>query len=174
MAKKYEKKGNEKKEEEVVVNITKKLWAVFGILLFLLIFYLLALYITNKNSTTDETKEEASVSEVSISYDKILLGRSLEMSSGDYLVICYDYSDENINNTYTSLVSSYKAKDDSLPIYSVDMSSQFNKKYVGEEANTSPKKVDDMVISGPTLMKVSNNEVVEYIQGEESISDYLK
>jgi len=170
------KKVQEKKEPEVVTgNLKNKIWAVIGILVFLLWFYLLAIYITNKNTDTDNTTSAASetASEVSISYDNILLGRSLSMSSDDYLVICYDYSDEEINSTYGSLVSSYKSKDDHLTIYSVDMSSAFNKNYVGEEANTSPEDVNDMVINGPTLFKVSSNKVVEYVQGEDDISDYL-
>ena len=112
MAKKKKKQVDEKKKEEVLVNVTKKLWAVFGILLFLLLFYLLAIYITNKNADDSSKKDEDTPSEVSISYDNIILGRSLDMSDDDYLVICYDFSDEEINSTFSSLVSSYRNKEE--------------------------------------------------------------
>ena len=167
------KKVEEVQEEEFVTTLTKKLWAVFGILLFLLMFYLLAVHITNKNSDDDSTKKSTTPSEVSISYNDIILGRSLDMSDDDYLVVCYDYRDEEINNTLGSLVSSYRNKEDGLKIYSIDMSSSFNKKYVGENANTNPSNVNDMVINGPTLMKISNHEVVDYIQGQSDIENYL-
>ena len=53
------------------------------------------------------------------------------------------------------------------------MSEGLNKKYTGEESNSNPKKASDIVINGPTLIKVKNGKVIEYIEGTESISDYL-
>lgn len=153
-------------------DIKGKIIAVICVLLFFGAFYLLTLYITNKNSdkTDDNDKEKV----VEISYDTIMLGRSLSMSDGEYLVIYYDKSDEEINSTYSSLVSTYKAKSEHLTIYTVDMSNGFNKKYVTDgESNKSPESVDAMAINGPTVIKVNENKVVEYIEGQEAISSYL-
>lgn len=168
------KKTNLKKIESVGGfdgDIKGKIITVICILLFFGAFYLLTLYITNKNSDkTDDNEEKV----VNISYDTIMLGRSLSMSNGEYLVIYYDKSNEDINSTYSSLVSTYKTKDEHLTIYTVDMSNGFNKKYVTDgESNKNPESVDAMSINGPTLIKVNENKVVEYIEGQDAISSYL-
>lgn len=168
------KKTNLKKIESVGGfdgDIKGKIITVICILLFFGAFYLLTLYITNKNSDkTDDNEEKV----VNISYDTIMLGRSLSMSDGEYLVIYYDKSNEDINSTYSSLVSTYKTKDEHLTIYTVDMSNGFNKKYVTDgESNKNPESVDAMSINGPTLIKVNENKVVEYIEGQDAISSYL-
>ena len=54
------------------------------------------------------------------------------------------------------------------------MSNGFNKKYVTDgESNKNPESVDAMSINGPTLIKVNENKVVEYIEGQDAISSYL-
>jgi hypothetical protein len=168
------KKTNLKKIESVGGfdgDIKGKIITVICILLFFGAFYLLTLYITNKNSDKKDDNEEKVVN---ISYDTIMLGRSLSMSDGEYLVIYYDKSNEDINSTYSSLVSTYKTKDEHLTIYTVDMSNGFNKKYVTDgESNKNPESVDAMSINGPTLIKVNENKVVEYIEGQDAISSYL-
>ena len=59
-------------------------------------------------------------------------------------------------------------------IYKVDMSSAWKKKYATDsESNKNPTKVSEFKINGPTLIKVSKNKVVEYIEGEEAIRTKL-
>ena len=167
------RKQNEKKIESVGGfdgDIKGKIIAVICILCFFGAFYLLTLYITSKNTekTDDDTKEE-----VTISYDNILLGRSLSMADGEYLVICYDKSNEDINSKYSQLVSNYKYKEEHLNIYTVDMSVSFNKKFATDGESNKTPSVDSFAINGPTLIKVSDHNVAEYIEGEEAISSYL-
>ena len=172
--KRNSKKQNIKKIESVGGfdgDIKGKIIAVICILCFFGLFYLLTLYITNKNT---DKKDDKSTEEVTISYDNILLGRSLSMGDGEYLVICYDKSNEEINSTYSTLVSNYKYKSEHLKIYTVDMSSSFNKKFITDgESNKNPESVDAFAINGPTLFKVTESRVSEYVEGEEAISSYL-
>lgn len=172
--KRNSKKQNIKKIESVGGfdgDIKGKIIAVICILCFFGLFYLLTLYITNKNT---DKKDDNSTDEVTISYDNILLGRSLSMGDGEYLVICYDKSNEEINSTYSTLVSNYKYKSEHLKIYTVDMSSSFNKKFITDgESNKNPESVDAFAINGPTLFKVTESRVSEYVEGEEAISSYL-
>lgn len=171
------KKSIESKKNNDKVNLEEnwlnKLFVSVGVICFLGLFYLLTLHITNKNSPTNNVSDDTS-SDVSISYDEIILGRSLSIDDSEYLVICYDKSNDEISSIYSSLVSTYKSKEDHLNIYTVDMSSSFNKSYVtSDESNKSPSDVSDMLINGPTLMKVSEKKVVDYIEGENDITDYL-
>ncbi len=157
-------------------NMKGILITVLCILCFFGAFYLLTVYVTNKNTkAADEEQTTDTSSDPTISYDEIMIGRSFSMSDGEYFVLYYDRSDEKINSTYTDLVNTYKAKNDHLDIYKVDMSNSFNKDYatVGE-ANKSPSTEADILINGPTLIKVSNNKVVQYVEGEEEITKHLK
>ena len=123
-------------------SIKNKIFIVIGILVFLLAFYLLTLYITNKNNPKKDdtdTKEK-----VTFSYDEILLGRSLSMQDDEYLVLFYDKSDEKQSEIYDQLYNDYKNKEEHLSIYYVDMSSGLNKRFsTTEESNKNPSDVSD-------------------------------
>ncbi len=165
--KKTKRREESKKIEEVVStdsSLTDKLFIAGAVLLFILAFYGLTLYITGKNS--DDTKEEKK--EVEISREEIIVGRSLSMSKDDYYVVYYD--DTN-STTYNEIVKNYTK---SISIYKVNMSNGFNKKYSTDgESNKTPSKVSEFKINGPTLIKVSKNKVVEYVEGEEAIRTIL-
>ena len=168
MAKRKIKKRNESKKIEEIntedSDLFDKLFIVGGVLLFIIAFYILTVYITNKHKDTSD-EEEKNV--VEISKDKIILGRSLSMSKDDYYVVFYD----NGNTTIEEIVTNYTG---SIPIYKVDMSSAFNKQYATDsESNKNPSKVSDFKINGPTLIKVSNKKVAQYIEGEDSIRTIL-
>ena len=154
-------------------SIKNKIFIVIGILVFLLAFYLLTLYITNKNNPKkddSDTKEE-----VTFSYDEILLGRSLSMQDDEYLVLFYDKSDEKQSEIYDQLYNDYKNKEDHLSIYYVDMSSGLNKKFsTMEESNKNPSDVSEFLINGPTLIRVNNHIVQDYYEGEESIKSIIQ
>ena len=151
-------------------SIKNKIYIVIGILCFLLIFYLLTLYITRDTSSSSNSD---TTTDTTISYDKILIGRSLNISDGEYLVLFYDTTDEDLSSTYAGLYSSYKSSSQ-LPIFYVDMGSAFNKAYVTtEESNKTPESASDFLINGPTLIRVNENKVVDYIEGEADITEYL-
>ena len=95
------------------------------------------------------------------------------MDDDAYLVLYYDGSNSDLSSTVGTLVSTYKSKDSHLPIYKVDMSDGLNKNYTSEESNTNPSSVEDLHINGITLIKFVDNKVDEYIEGQDSISDYL-
>ena len=155
-----------KRIEEVISDessLMDKFYIVGGVVLFILCFYILTVYITNKNNTDDSDSAKT----VEISKDEIILGRSLSMGKDDYYVAYY----ESNNETMKEIVSHYIGI---AKIYKVDMSSAFNKKYATDsESNKNPTKVSEFKINGPTLIKVSKNKVVEYIEGEEAIRTKL-
>ena len=157
---------NNKRIEEVISedsDFMDKFFVVAAVILFILCFYILTVYITNKNKDTTDEIEDV----VGISKDKIILGRSLSMGKDDYLVVYYNNGDSTIEE----IVKAYTGD---LSIYKVDMSSAFNKKYATDgESNKNPTKASEFKINGPTLIKVSKNKVVDYIEGEEAIRGYL-
>ena len=103
-------KSGKKREEEVVVNefnLRKSIYAVIGILCFFGLFFLITFGITNNNS---EKKEENENNEVSISYDEILLGRSLSPVEISRIRewVSYGFTDEQIINALKDALSKGK------------------------------------------------------------------
>lgn len=155
-------------------DIWGKIFIVLAVIVVFGLFYLLTIYITNKNTTDDNNNSSTTNEETVISYDEILLGRSFSMEDEHYIVLYYDKSDEDISSVYDSLVSSYQGKEDALRIYTVNMGSAFNKSYTTTgEGNHNPNNASELSINGPTLIEFSNHAVVDYIEGEESITNYL-
>lgn len=144
-------------------------------------FYFLTVFISkdnsnsssNSNNSSSTSSSSSSSSNASISYDNIIIGRSFSMDDDAYLVLYYDGSNSDLSSIVGTLVSTYKNKDSHLPIYKVDMSDGLNKNYTSEESNTNPSSVEDLHINGITLIKFVDNKVDEYIEGQDSISDYL-
>ncbi len=176
MAKKKNKKEVIKESNNFDSSISGKVYAVVGILCFLAFFYLLTLYITTKNSSDSSSTEDNNANtEATISYEDIMVGKSFSMQDDDYLVLYFDKTDTDIASTYSSLVSTYKQKSGALNIYTVNMGNSFNSSYATEEdSNKTPGTVSDLKINGPTLIKISSKTAVEYIEGEEAISNYLQ
>lgn len=179
--KKYKENKNIKKIDGIGgldSEIWSKIFIVIIVFVVLGLFYLLTLYITNKDSKDNNKKDNSSETKTSISYDNILLGSSFSMSDEDYLVIYYDKSNEELSNTYSSLVSNYgmgsEGAVDTMKIYTVDMSSAFNKTYITtEEPNRFASNASELLINGPTLIHFSNHAIAEYMQGEDEITSYL-
>ena len=87
--------------------------------------YLLTKYVVKKDNSTNNssTTEEKSY----IDPNTAIVGTMLNKSSDAYYVIIYDKTKDNAT-TYYSLVSTYKAKDKALKVYTVDLSNSLNKK----------------------------------------------
>lgn len=160
--------------EEFVDNdsLYKKFIVALCVLAILGLFYLLAIHITEKNDTSGEDpKEEETIVD---DYSEILLGSSFNRSEKEYMVVYYDYGNQDIKSTLNTTILDYLSKDDNLTVYKVDMSNVFNKSYVTEEeTNKEPSSVDELKINGPTLIKFKDNKVVDYVEGLDEVKAYL-
>lgn len=182
MAKGRNNKGKKSKNESLKKidslggldsDIKSKIIVVVIVLVVLGLFYLLTLYITNKNSD-DKQEVDTTSKETVISYEDIIVGRSFSMSEDEYLVIYYDKSDEDKSSVYSSLISSYRSKENALPIYTVDLSSALNKPSITTgEANHHPTNASEIAVNGATVIRFLNHEVADYLEGEEAIASYL-
>lgn len=155
-------------------NIKRYAFVVFGVVIFICAFYFLTVYITSKNKTDSSSSTTEDSTTETISYTDIMVGRSFSISDGDYYVIYYDKSNEDISSECSSIVSTYNSKEEKIDIYTVDMSNGLNKKYSGDESNTNPSNASEIVINGPTLIKFSGGSVEEYIEGIDDIKSNLQ
>lgn len=173
---KKELKSNKKVEKKDSFNadIQHVIIVVCSIIIIFCAFYWVTYFIVNKDKDSDDDTN-VDETEVSISYDRIILGRSFSMGSGDYLVLYYDLTDDEISSTYSSLASTYRSKTDEglIPLYVVNMGDALNKAYASDTANYEASDASELKINGPTLIKFGENRIIEYIEGEEAINNYL-
>lgn len=174
-SKKRNKLDKEKNKIENVgsfdTNISTIIYVVIGVACVFVSFYLLTLFVLNKDTDTTNNDEE-----VSISLDSTIVGRSLSMPEDYYYVLYYDTSDETVMETYSSVVNDYMYSTDEnhVKLYTVDMSDALNKKYIAEESKPMPEKASDIAIKGTTLMIIDNGKVVEYVEDQNRIEELLK
>lgn len=173
---KQQKKKTYKKIDSVDTNfkgdILRIIKIVVAVLVFFGLFYLLTVYLVNREDSTSDAKD--TTSDPTIQYQEILAGSSFDMKQEEYLVLYYDMSDEKLKSSYTELVSLYEANPEYGFIYTVNMGSAFNQAFVSEDTTTSPGDIDELKISGPTLIHFKSGSVVDYIQGYDDIKLFLE
>ena len=172
---KTKRKVEEKNKIENVgsfdADIFKVIYIVLGVICIFCIFYLITIFVLNKDENTTKTDEE-----VEISLDTTIVGRSFSMPEDKYYVLYYDAKDEAVSEEYSSTITNYiySTSEDHVKLYTVDMSDALNKKYVSEESKSMPEKVSDIAIKGTTLMVIEKGKVVEYTEDKTRIEELLK
>lgn len=141
------------------------------IILVFIVFYFLTVYILNKGD--DFTIGDTTPAEANIQYQEILAGNSFSMKNSHYYVLYYDMTSEELKSTYTNIISTYEDQEEHYPVYTVDMHSAFNQKYVSDNSNKEVEMIDELMISGPTLIEFENGKVKKYIEGQDSIREAL-
>lgn len=152
---------------------TKVVMILVGIVLFLGLFYLLAMVMTGEIKFGKE-KKEPTVPE--IRYDMILAGQSLNQDVEEYYVLYFD-SSEKISDSYISYRDNYVNSTEYLPMYMVDLASGFNTEYIdtGEEERIElPENIKDLKVKDPTILRIKEGKVVDRIEGREEVNEFLK
>lgn len=141
---------------------------VFIALLLLVLWYILAVFVTKEvdisggNDTSSDTTDTSSVS------NKILASNTFEQTEEVYYVYYYDFTDEDKN------ISSVISNSD-LKIYRVDTSSSLNQNYVTEESgNTAVTGITDLKVKNPTLLQITNDQVTGYYEGRSAIINFFE
>ena len=159
----------EKKESKAPVtsnemaNLIKIVLVVTAVFL---IFYGITILVTDKEKENNTNSED-----VTIQYDEILLGTLFEQSNSEYYVLVTTEEDYNVQ-TYSSLVSSYKAKENSLSVYTSNLDNGFNKSYKAEETKIS-NNLKELKLTGSTLLKIKDKTIVASYEGNTEIINHL-
>lgn len=145
------------------------------ILIIIGLFYLIGGLITGEIKLS---KKKYTVEEAQIQYQEILLGSSLSQNRDSYYVLYYNNSDP-FSETLKTKASTYISTENSIYVYYVDMDNKFNSLYSvsdNESANNNIKNittVNDLKINAPTMVRVTNGKVSEYIESYETISTFF-
>ena len=143
------------------------------LIIFILSYFIIGFFYTkeinfDKNKDTDDTKEE-----VNVDNKTIMLGQIFDQSDSEYYVLIYDMSDDS--SMIPSWQSTYESSDDALTLYKVDSSKKFNSRYiVKKDSNKNATDLSNLKIISPTLIKISNKQIIDYIEGEDNIINVFK
>lgn len=175
MAKKETKKVKKNKKvigstpahynEEVVrmVKIGVIVLVCFGII------YLATALINKYRSNNDEVETE-------IQNVEILMGETFEKKDNDYIIVYYDFDDKIYADLYSMMVENYNSLGKEVPMYKVDLSTNFSKKYMATEeevSNKAPTALSNLKVKGATLIRIQNKTVVTYLEGKDNIKSYI-
>ena len=130
------------------------------------IYLISALFITKeldwfgkKEDTKDTNEKDSSV---------ILAVDTFKQTDESYYVYFYNFEEKETDSKITALVNTiYNTK-----VYKVNTNSRLNANYVGEESNKSASSLDELKVIAPTLIKIENETITEYYEGNE-IADKL-
>ncbi len=159
----------DEKEFQLTPEMSKTLRTSIVVLLIFFAFYIIA---TIKSDYVAPKKNNQN-KEADIQYTEILAGTSFNRTEPEYIVVYYDKSDSEDDETseLDEAVSRHHSPDS---FYTCDLSIAFNKPYVtSEEANTNPENAEQLAINGPTIIKFTDGHVSEYIQGKDEVISYL-
>lgn len=161
--KKIVKKANRTEEQQEI----KK----FIIILLIVVLIVVGMYFLTKNvvKKDDASKNNNEKTEITFDYEKIILGELLNRPYDEYYVLIYNSKDAKVN-AYSNIVSTYKAKENSLKIYIADLNDSMNEKfYSKEDSNPKAKSIADLKLSDLTLIKVKNKQINKYVENQDSI-----
>lgn len=160
-------KGYNNESDNTIMNLIK---IIMSIVIAFALFYIITYFVTKNNKTYSwENNSEASV----IQYDEIMLGTLLSQNENEYYVLALSYSDDN-KDIYDTYISMYKDKESSLNFYTVNLDSDFNKKYIGEKSNFDINNIKDLKIKDTTLFRIKESKIVKHVEGDEQIIKTFK
>ncbi len=128
-----------------------------------ILFYILTSLFTKKDND-DIFKNDLNPTE--IGYDEIIIG-SMFNKDGEYFVLLIK-EDDQYKSLYNEYVNSIKNNN---KIYTVDLSSAFNKQYLSDE-NSYDK--DDFKVKDTLLLRIDNNEIKDHYDSREEIIEKLE
>lgn len=132
------------------------------------LYYVIAVFITKEIDVSGNNDTATSNQNTNHVNNKILASSIFEQKEESYYVYFYDFEDEDRN-----VANAISSRSD-LTIYRVDTGSSLNQNYVTEEpGNKNVTGLEDLKVSSPTLLQVTNDQVTAYYEGSQSITDFL-
>ena len=157
---KREGKSLEREEENTSnTSLIKYFKVTLIVIIFGCLIYLLsALFVTKELDWFNKKEEETN----NVSTNIILASQIFKQKEETYYVYFYDFDEEekDITNTVTSKLSGDK-------VYKVNTKDALNNNYIGDKTNKKAKTLEDLKVKEHTLIKIVNDTIKEYYEGEE-------
>jgi hypothetical protein len=168
MIKEQKKIKKEKKDAERMFNDDKEIYNVFKIALGVIIFLVVSYIVVNIFKGNLNVFNKKNIPIESIDNTMVIAGTMFNKSESEYYVLAFDMKDE-INTYYDALVSNYRGD---KTLYKLDLSSGLNSSFISDKTVIS-NDLTKLKLSGPTLLVIKGNNIVNSYTNEEDITKYL-
>ncbi len=169
------KESNKKIESSLIKDVNadtgevRKFFIILtGVALVAVLLYFLSSKVLIKDGVD---KDDTSTKEVTFNYNTIDVGTVFNRPYKEYYVYAFD-TDSLKASYYSSLMSAVDTEKNK--VYLLDLSTDLNKKYVGEKSNKDAKAADELSLTDPTLIKIVDGKISKYLDSLEEIEKELK
>lgn len=118
---------------------------------------------TSKKNKDNIFKNDLNPSE--IQYKEIIIGNMFD-KDGEYYVLLLE-KDEPYKESFDSYINSVKQDN---KVYTVDLSSAFNKEYISDENSYDE---EDFKVKGTVLVKIDDHKIVDHYEDKSEILEKL-
>ena len=141
------------------------------IIILVITYFLTALFATNEFGGNNKSKKEESY--LKHDYDNMITASStFSKSENEYMVLFF--SEKKMSETLKLVLKSYDSKEDAQKLYKVNTDESINSYVLSNDENIKPASSSDLKVKVPTLIKIKNGGVTEYINNESQILNLLK
>lgn len=168
-------KINNDKETEMTLeksDLSSATKVTVAVALILIFFYIITVLGTGGFRFNKDTGDNENAPVV-IQYDEILATEIFSMKNSEYYVLLYDF-DDSAAVLYNLILSNFEGANTSAKVYTVDLAKGINKHYMAKTSNQNAGNIDELKITGPTVIKIKDGKNVAYGEGQDAIKNILK
>lgn len=133
------------------------------------IFYVITLFVVKKDESTTDTEKNI---EVTIQYEKILVGNILSQSNDEYYVLVYTDDDQYVD-LYKNYLMYYEQNEEAVPYYYAELDNIFNKDFIADKSHLKVEDAKQFKFSQTTLLRIKDGKVISTYEGKDSITGKL-
>lgn len=139
----------------------KKLLIILGVVVIItvILYLFIGIVVTKEIDWFSNDSENEVINKPS---NTILASAIFRQTEEEYYVYFYDFDESN--TSIESYISGISDK-----VYRVDTSDALNSNYVSDKTNKDAKTLNDLKVKSPTIVKIVNDQITEYYEGEEAI-----
>lgn len=158
------------KETSMSPEVKQAIIILISVIVICLLVYFVTAIVKGEIKFGSSKKETP---ETEIQYQEILAGETFNKPDSTYYVLFMNFQDAKLT-PLMSLVDTYTSKENASYVYYVDLEKGFNTPFATtEESNKDVTAAKDLKVKSPTLIKISNKQNVEYIEGYDLIEETL-
>lgn len=166
MVKNSKKLKQSKFENEDVTQIRNLI-----IIFIIVVLISVGLYFLTDNMIKRESNSNNTTQEVEIDNDIATIGTMFNRIEEEYYVLIYS-SEEN-SSDLDSVLTKYRSSDDYVKTYYIDLDKKVNNSALGDKLVKEPKNSKEVKVTGATLYKIKNSNVIKCYSGVEEITKVL-
>ena len=164
-----EKKDKKNKREEELderSEVKSLLKTIIIVLVSFIVCYLLFM-LMGKLGMFEKGYEKPEAGSNEFTYNTAIIGTVFNRPENEYYV---SFDEEEGNTYFDTLLTMYKG---SLNIYKVNMTLGINASHKGEKGNSKATNPSELVINGPTLIRIKGGKIIKYLEDLEKIKEEL-